>query len=109
MSTITVGRTSEHHAPNMQNIPRPERSLEEKVLRALADDNVKTFGQLALLCGTLDPSCVMDTEGFDNALDEGLRRMIATGQVILVARRPELCFRKGTVLDQIVKGLERDA
>lgn len=106
MQTLT-GRMG-RHAPAMQNIPRPKPDLEERVLDALEDGNIRTFGQLEVLCGAVNPAHVLDVESFSDRLDKVLQALIATGRVLLVARRPELCFRLGTVLDQIVKGLDND-
>lgn len=104
-----TGRTSGgFHKPNMQNIPRPPEPLEVRILWALRDDNVKTFGQLEMLC--MNPKDVVDvasTSAFATKLDETLRIMIDDGRVLLVARRPELCFRKGSVLDRILKEVDR--
>ena len=96
------------HMPAMQNIPNPKPSLEELILQALADDSTKTFGQIEVVC--LRPVDVINTfavEDLSSRVDKELRRLIACGKVILVARRPELCFRKGTVLDRIVKEIEQ--
>jgi hypothetical protein len=93
----------------MQNIPRPEKPLDERVLEALDDDSPKTFGQIELACTT--PTDLVSTgtiHSFSDRLDETLRELMADGRVILVARRPELCFRKGTILDRIVMEIERD-
>lgn len=89
----------------MQDIPT---SLEAKILRALRG-GTKTFGQLELACGIMDPSIAADmtsTYEFSDKLDKELRRLIDCGKVRLVAKKPDLCFEAGTALDQIVKGLE---
>ncbi len=100
-----------NHAPAMQNIPVPRPSLEERILQALADDSTKTFGQMELLCGGADPINVIGMDSihaFSDRLDEALRGLIACGKVILVAKRPELCFRQGTILDRIIREIDLD-
>lgn len=104
-----TGRMGNNHAPAMQNIPRPAIPLSERILRFLSDGDTKTFNQIELGCGAADPINLVDeaiSEQFSNRLDKTLRLLIAEGKVVLVARRPTLCFRKGTVLDQIVKQID---
>jgi hypothetical protein len=109
ITMITTGRLGHmsHSAPAMQNIPRPKRSLEDRIMDALQPGLIKTFSQLEMGCGGLDPFALASQEVFSEELDKELRRLMAEGKVRCVARRPALCFERGTVLDQIVKGLEQ--
>jgi hypothetical protein len=92
------------HMPNMQNI---EPTLEERILRALRPEgSIKTFDQIAMLSGSLRPEHIQNPERFHATVDVKLRELMTTGKVRLVARRPELCFTLGTVLDRIVKELD---
>lgn len=102
MITLT-GRMS-HHRPAMQNMPL---SLEDRILRMLGPGLIKTFNQLEMGCGGLDPNNLASPEVFGDRLDAALRGLMAVGKVRCVARRPELCFERGTVLDQILMNLDR--
>ncbi|MGD9726300.1 MAG: hypothetical protein AB7L09_01495 [Nitrospira sp.] len=88
--------------------PPDSTPIDERVVLALADGHTKTFAQLEILCGLADPAWAMTPEKFSTELDEAVRRLVASGKVIIVARRPELCFRKGTALDEIVMGIGTD-
>lgn len=88
--------------------PIDDTPLDERILRCLDDGAIKTFSQLEVLCGITDPTWATNPEEFSNLLDETLQALIKVGKVLLVAKRPELCFKKGTALDEIVKGLERE-
>ena len=99
-----TSRMSGSHKPNMQNIPR---SMESKILRLLGN-GPKTFSQLEMGAGGLDPVELASPEVFSDKLDKKLRELIACGKVRLIARKPALVFEIGTVLDQIVKELELD-
>ena len=86
--------------------PQNDDPVEVRVLLCLADGNTKTFSQLEVLCGITDPAWARNPEGFSDLLDKTLRNLMSEGKVLLVARLPELCFRRGTVLDEIVKKLD---
>jgi len=105
---MSITSRTQSSAPRMQSNPRPERPLEERVMDALQPGLIKTFSQLEMGCGGLDPLALASVEVFSDELDKTLRKLMAEGKVRCVARRPTLCFERGTVLDQIVKGLELD-
>jgi hypothetical protein len=89
--------------------PADDTPLEERVEVCLSDGKIKTFSQLEVLCGIADPRWAMQPEEFSQSLDAALSGLIACGKVLLVAKRPELCFRKGTVLDRILKETDGDS
>ena len=82
-------------------------SLEDRILKTLEPMGViKTFNQLEMGCGSLDPENFNSQEEFSNRLDKKLQGLIARGKVLIVARKPELCFRLGTVLDRIIREID---
>lgn len=83
--------------------PELDMPLEERILLALSEDRIRTFSQLEVLCGLTDPKWATNPEQFSSVLDKTLRDMISVGKVVLAAKRPELCFRAGTVLDRLAK------
>lgn len=82
--------------------------LEDRIELCLSDGGIKTFSQLEVLCGIADPKWAMHPERFSQALDSALGRLVNTGKVLLVAKRPELCFKKGTVLDRLARETDGD-
>lgn len=87
----------------------PSSSLAERILNALKPLGIiKTFDQLNMSCGGLDPEHFSSPEEFSQRLDKALQGLIAVGKVRLVAKRPALCFTLGTVLDRIVRAVELD-
>lgn len=88
--------------------PTDDTPLEERVLKCLEGGDVKTFSQLEVLCGITDPAWATNPEKFSDLLDAALQALMRVGKVLLVARRPELCFREGTVLDRILGELDDD-
>ena len=111
LSGTLTGRMGGDHRPNMQNIANMQnitRTMEGKILSCLRRNGMRTFDQLTLAAGMLGPDGFNSPEKFHARVDEKLRELMACGKVRLVARRPTLCFEIGTVLDQIVKGLELD-
>lgn len=86
--------------------PIDDTPLDERILVCLRDGNVKTFSQLEVLCGITDPAWATKPEEFSNMLDTTLQALIKVGKVLLVAKRPELCFKLGTVLDRILGELD---
>lgn len=102
--TLTGRMSNIDHRPAMQNMPL---SFEEKILRALRGGQ-KTFSQLEMGTGGLDPAMLASPEVFADKLDKKLRELMACGKVRLVARKPVLVFEIGTVLDRLVKELELD-
>ena len=90
----------------MKTDPLP--SLEDRILSALPSGVIKTFSQIEMASGSLDPKNVANPETFSNQLDAKLRELMACGKVRLVARKPTLCFVRGTVLDRIIKEIELD-
>jgi len=92
------------HRPAMQNITP---TFEERILRLLRG-GPKTFSQLEMGSGGLDPAMLASPEVFADRLDAKLRELIACGKVRLIAKRPTLVFEIGTVLDRLVMELELD-
>jgi hypothetical protein len=87
----------------------PPPSLEDRILKSLEPMGViKTFDQINMFAGGLDPVNYNSPEEFSQRLDKKLQGLIARGKVLIVARRPELCFRLGTVLDRIIREIELD-
>jgi hypothetical protein len=82
-------------------------SLEGKILWLLRG-GPKTFSQLEMGAGGLDPEMLASPEVFAEQLDQKLRELMACGKVRLIARKPTLIFEIGNVLDRIVKELERN-
>lgn len=82
-------------------------TLEDKILEALGD-GIKSFGQLELACGGLDPANAARVEAWSKELDVALQGLLSSGKVRLVARRPTLFFELGTALDEMLKALEDD-
>ena len=87
----------------------PSSSLKKRILDALTPLGIiKTFDQLNMSCGGLDPEHYSSPEEFSQRLDKALQGLIAVGKVRLVARLPTLCFTLGTILDRIVREVELD-
>jgi hypothetical protein len=85
----------------------PSSPLEERILNALNPLGIiKTFDQINMSCGGLDPDNFASPEEFSQRLDKALQGLIAVGKVRLVAKRPVLCFTLGTILDRIVREID---
>jgi len=104
-ATVTGRTVTDHYdyMPHMQN--NPSNSLEDRIL-CLLRGGPKTFSQLEMGAGGLDPTMLASPEVFAGQLDQKLRELIACGKVRLIARKPTLIFEIGNALDRIVRELE---
>jgi len=105
MNAYAATKHSIHCHMAAMKIPPP--SLEDRILKSLEPMGIiKTFNQIEMATGALDPVNVVSPEEFSQRLDKKLQGLIATGKVLIVARRPELCFRLGTILDRIIREID---